>query len=259
MSQDNKVLYQDCQPTDSLSFHLFAEGMVARMGDYSRPSVALLDRHIQALGRFLDRQFHEATSNIQRQDIALAGLANLVLWLGWLCSAECFGLNWEDCSILEPEDYGQADLPRNCGMVTFRLNPVTKSERTRTANVIIAYTAWSGLCTGKWFRRALSYRVRCTGPVFCHANGIAWTSFSFRSTYLYPSLYKQRLEGDPLLLPFDGTPSNTIESRFWSLHCYRRGGRSHVSPGEICGGRRLTIASETQVYEHSRWRLMETS
>ncbi|CAJ1946038.1 unnamed protein product [Cylindrotheca closterium] len=259
MSQDNKVLYQDCRPTDSLSFHLFAKGMVARMGDYSRPSVALLDRHIRALDHFLDRQFYEATSDVQRRDIALAGLANLVLWLGWLRSAECFGLNWEDCSILEPEDYGQADLPRNCGMVTFRLNPVTKSERTRTADVIIAHTTRSGLCTGKWFRRALSYRVRRTGPVFCHANGIAWTSFFFRSTYLYPSLYKQRLEGDPLLLPFDGTPSNTIESRFWSLHCYRRGGRSHVSRGDTCGGRRLTIASETQVYKHGRWRLRRSN
>ncbi|CAJ1960563.1 unnamed protein product, partial [Cylindrotheca closterium] len=111
MSQDNKVLYQDCRPTDGLSFHLFAKGMVARMGDYSWPSVALLDRHIRALDHFLDRQFYEATSDVQRRDIALAGLANLVLWLGWLRSAECFGLNWEDCSILEPEDYGQADLP----------------------------------------------------------------------------------------------------------------------------------------------------
>ncbi|CAJ1934806.1 unnamed protein product [Cylindrotheca closterium] len=254
MSQDKKVLYQDCRPTDNLTFHLFAKGMVTRMGDYSRPSVALLDRHIRYLMNSLENHFAEATTETQKRDISLAGLATLTLWLGWLRSAECFGINWEDCSILEHEDYAQADLPRNCGMVTFRLNPVTKSERTRTADVIIAYTTRSGYCIGKWFHRAQTYRARRTGPVFCHANGTVWTSHFFRTTYLYPSLKKQRLEGDPLLLPFDGSISNTIESRFWSLHTFRRGGRSHVSRGESYAGKRLTIASETQVYEHGRWR-----
>ena len=139
-------------------------------------------------------------------------------------------------------------------MATFRLNPVTKSDRARTADVIIAYHTRSGLCIGKWVLRAKRYRARPTGPIFCHANGSCWTSRFCRDTYLYPNLSEQRANCDPMLLPFDGSPGNSIASPFWSLHCYRRGGRSHVSRGEVCGGAKVTVASKTQVYEHGCWK-----
>jgi hypothetical protein len=32
------------------------------------------------------------------------------------------------------------------------------------------------------------------------------------------------LAGDAMLAAFDETPGNTVESKFWSLHCFRRGG-----------------------------------
>ena len=255
MNSDKKVIHQDCRPTDGLSYQYFAKGMVERLGDQPRPSVALLDRHVRTFDEELEAMFLEATSDLQRRDIALAGFANLALWLGWLRSAECFGINWEDAHALEPLDSAQADLPTDCGMVDLRLNPVTKSDRARTADVLIAYNTRSGLSIGKWFRRAKRYRARPTGPIFCHINGTRWSSFFFRNTYLYPSLHRQRLNGDPLLAPFDGSSGNSIESRFWSLHCYRRGGRSHVSRGGIYGGHRLRTANETMVYEHARWRL----
>ena len=255
MTQEKKVVHQECRPTDGLAFQYFAKGMVERMGDQPKPSVALLDRHVRFLDSDLDQKFLRATSDLERRDIALAGLANLTLWLGWLRSGECFSINWEDSDVLKPEDSGREDLPHNSGMVTYRLNPVTKSDRARTADVIIAFETRSKLCIGKWFLRAKRYRARPTGPIFCHLDGTPWTSNFFRTTYLYPSLHRQRLLGDPFLAPFDGSPGNSIESRFWSLHCYRRGGRSHVSRGCIYGGLRLTIASKTQVYEHARWRL----
>ena len=53
------------------------------------------------------------------------------------------------------------------------------------------------------------------------------------------------MPGDPFLTRLD------IELAFWSLHCYRRGARSHVS--HLLPGRR-TKATKEQVYEHGRWR-----
>jgi hypothetical protein len=40
----------------------------------------------------------------------------------------------------------------------------------------------------------------------------------------------------------------------WSLHCYRRGARSHVSRCGVYEQHRFRKASTTQVYEHTRWR-----
>ncbi len=88
--------------------------------------------------------------------------------------------------------------------------------------------------------------------MFSHPDGTAWTSAYFRFRYLHPALEAQR-ETDPLLRAFDGTPGNSIREKIWSLHCYRRGARSHVSRG----GKKLARhrrATEAQVYEHGRWR-----
>jgi hypothetical protein len=57
-----------------------------------------------------------------------------------------------------------------------------------------------------------------------------------------------------MLCAFDGTPGNTIESKFWSLHCFRRGARSQVSCGGNFGHQRFRKAYKTQFYEHGRWR-----
>ena len=57
-----------------------------------------------------------------------------------------------------------------------------------------------------------------------------------------------------MLRAFDKTPGNTIEAKFWSLHCFRRGARSQVSQGGIYGRHRFKKALKTQVYEHGRWR-----
>jgi len=97
------------------------------------------------------------------------------------------------------------------------------------------------------------------GPIFCHPNGEKWSSKFFRTTFLYPSLHRQRRGGDKLLLPFDGSPANRLEDRFWSLHCFRRGGRSHVSRGGNFGHARLRKATKDEVYEHARWRLRRSA
>ena len=62
-----------------------------------------------------------------------------------------------------------------------------------------------------------------------------------------------------MLAAFDDTPGNTVESKFWSLHCFRRGARSQVSRGGNFGRHRFRKALKSQVYEHGRWRRRRSS
>jgi hypothetical protein len=92
MDQQRRVLEQPCRVTDGLGYTLYSAGMRTRVGDETHPSVALLDCHVCALNKELNRSFLASTSHLERRQIALAGLANLFLWLGWLRSSECFDL-----------------------------------------------------------------------------------------------------------------------------------------------------------------------
>jgi hypothetical protein len=123
----------------------------------------------------------------------------------------------------------------------------------------------SGYHLGKWFHRA---RRSCNiganyednaDRVFTHSSGTPWTSHFYRHEFLYPSLKRQRLAGDAMLAAFDDTPGNTMEAKFWSLHCFRRGARSQVSRGGIFGLHRFRKALKSQVYEHGRWRRRRSS
>ena len=138
--------------------------------------------------------------------------------------------------------------------VDLTLLPATKASRTKTTDLAIAYTCASGLSLGKWFVRARTTRrptVPRTAPIFRTHDGCVWTSHYFRHTFLYPHLHRLRLAGDPALRPYDGSsPDNTIEAKFWSLHSYRRGGRTSVSrrhPGTV------RKATPDEVNEHGRW------
>jgi len=61
-----------------------------------------------------------------------------------------------------------------------------------------------------------------------------------------------RMSGEPFLSAFDGSPGNSLEVKFYLMHLYRRGARTHVSclrPG--C----LRKAEGQEVTEHERWHL----
>ena len=245
-------------PQDGTMTH-FTKGFKERIGDSPTPSWALLDRHIRAFDLFFESNYIEASTTIQQRRWALAGLANLFLWLGWLRSSELFNLRWQDITCIEPEDGPQWDLPPNVGGILLRLKEQTKSQRTRTADVPIAYTTRSGYRAGRWFARARALRLVPTPTegdptyVFQDEGGTQWDSYYFRHEFVYPLLYKLRLEGDPALTPLDGTGSNTIPLRYHSLHMYRRGARSHCDIiRESPTVRRK--ASPVEVYEHGRWR-----
>ena len=87
-------------------------------------------------------------------------------------------------------------------------------------------------------------------PIFCSESGVPWTSLYFRQQFLYPCLRRLKAAGDPYLQPLDASGRNSIEARFWSLHCYRLGTRSHVSRSTIT----TLAATKDMIYEHARWR-----
>lgn len=261
--KSKSVWVSDCRYTDSYSFTLFAGGMGSRLGTSAKPSRALKDRHVRWLDNDLDRRYRAARTNLARQELARAGLLNLVLWLGWLRSAEAFNTSHDSTICVLPGDGPTVDLPPNIGLLLFQLLPETKSSRTITADVVIAFQTLSGFHPGRWYLRLLaSLGLSPTEAredsrfLFCTPTGTKWTSKYFRDTYLYPALEAQRLEGDPLLRPFDGSPGNTLQAMFWSLHCYRRGSRTHVSLKHVLCYRR---ASAAEIYEHARWRRAKAS
>ena len=124
---------------------------------------------------------------------------------------------------------------------------------------MLAYETLSRLRPGYWFRRA---RQLASIPpddrlIFLHPDGSPWTSLSYRTSFLYPSLRQLQRQGDPYLRPYNGPEGNFLEDKFWSLHCFRRGARTHVSRRHLSSNRR--VASPVLIYEHGRWRLRRSS
>lgn len=252
-----------CSPTDELSYTLMASGMSRRLGDESKPSIALLARHVRALDRLLDQRFNDTQDPGLRRELARAGLANTLAWLAWLRASELFSLRWCDLDVTLPEDGPIHDLPPKVGVVQARLLEQTKTNRTKVADVVIAFQTGSGLTPGTWVLRLQSLMglnnttaKECTEQIFQHRSGTNWTSNYFRTTYLLPSLHDQRLAGDPNLRPYDGSPGNSLADKFWSMHSYRRGGRSHVSRRREGCARKATAE---EVTEHGRWRSKRSS
>ena len=249
-NRSRQVVLSAGRATDSISFTLHAAGLQARLGSHTRPSLPLLDRHVRWMDAHFNARCLAASTPREYRDLALAGLANLVLWLLWLRSKETFDTEWDDLEVLLPEPTEERDLLIKAGCVHWRLHE-SKSQRGLNVDTICAFRSLSGLSLGKWLLRARL--VERTGPVFRHPNGQKWTSMYFRQHFLYPALYQLQALGDPALTPFDQTAGNRIEDKYWSLHCYRRGGRSYVSTECTIDTRVFPAATITQVYVHGRW------
>lgn len=246
------------RPTDTARMSYFSRGLRARLGELTVPSAPLTFDHIQALDNYFRDRYRQAVTLLQARHWALGGLANLLFWLGWLRSLEVFSLTWADLQVVRGAYGPTLGLPAGCGLVTVRLLPETKTNRAFRPDVYMAYRTVSGLCLGHWVLRARATHL--PGPawpddhrrIFVSANLRPWTSQFFRQEFLYPVLYSLRDQGDPILAGLDLSPGNTIADKYWSLHCYRRGARSHVSRAHPGTGMRR--ATPTEVYEHGRWR-----
>ena len=245
-------------PTDELCCTLMHAGMATRLGEDSTPSEALLDVHVRYLDSHLHRLFDQATASSTKLELARAGFSNLNLWCAWLRGEEHFQLRYCDVDCTRPPQGHRHQLPPGVGCLLERLKPDTKTSRTLQADVVISYTTGSGLSPGLWFDRLLvldgvplSSQSTDTRYICRHPNGARWDSTYLRRTYLWPYLTQQRLEGEPSLQRFDGSPGLSIPECFWSSHSWRRGADTHVSRKRP-GCRRK--ATEREVDEHARWR-----
>jgi hypothetical protein len=264
MMMDDKgrpIKVDGCSPTDELGYVFFTDGMRRRLGDHAVPSVALLDQHVRWIDNHMEAIYQGATTSTKKQEVCRVALVNLFGWLGWLRGGELFGLRHCDVDTIQPADFATQDLPANVGTLTLRLSEQTKSNRYSTADVVLSFFTSSGFAPGIWLQRlreelGLLTPELCEDPVFCHEAGQAWDSRSYRNTYLYNFLEQQRMAGDAFLAKFDGAPGNSIAERFWSFHCYRRGGRTHVSKKRPGCARKATKA---EVSEHARWRVSRGS
>lgn len=258
LDQRRKLIQIPVRPTDSACNTAFAAGMAARLGTTSQPSIALLSRHVHALDTFLDQNFQQATTPELQRLYARAGLANIQMFLGWFRASELFDSRWNRYEVTEPADGPVHDLPVGIGVVRLWMGPETKSTRTYSPDVVMAYSTMSGYHLGRWFhrlRRAVDPNTRYQHDfrhVFTHEDGTPWSSRYFRHTFLYPSLEAQAAAGDAYLRPYRAS----IPAKFWSLNCYRRGARSHVSHSRHVP---FAVASKAQIYEHGRWRLNRAS
>ncbi len=256
---DRPKLVAGCRATDEMPYTLMSRGMEKRLGRKSRQVAALLDRHIRWIDKYCEDLYIAAMSDGHHDnlvEICMVGCFNLFAWLGWFRGGEVLGINWDDCHITDPTDSASQDLPTGVGAILLQLLEETKTERTFRADVPIAYTTYSGLSPGKWLIRlrvALGKDpnpdtwVGDATPLFCDAAGTRWTSAFYRKTYLIPYLDRQSKEGDTYLQGF-----SNLADAFWSLHCYRIGGRSHVSVHRPLCARKANI-EETN--EHGRWKV----
>jgi hypothetical protein len=143
-------------PSDALALTFLNTGMSRRMGDATQPSWTLNHAHMM----FLDRRFEElwnlAVDAQGRHELATAACANLIAWFGWLRGGKLFGLSVSDVSVTTPDNGPVLGLPLGVGVVQARLAPETKSNPTRTADVVVAYQSGSGLSLEKWMQRVLA-------------------------------------------------------------------------------------------------------
>ena len=252
INKEGCLLYQGCRPTDNLTMRMRASGLSRRLGTDVFPSKALLARHVHSLDDILRRGLTGPSAPSVKLLFPRAGFANCVLWLGWLRSAETFCLCHDDIVVTLPQDAATRDLPRNVGMLELLLLPETKSAPSLRADVIIAASTASGLDPLWWYQLICDLTPARQGSdfIFCDESGSQWTSAFFRSRFLFPCLRHLQANGDLYLRDID------ISSSFWSLHCYRRGARTHVDKVAFTGiRRRFRRSIASMVYEHGRWTL----
>lgn len=235
--QQCRLICQPCRTTDGLGCLLFASGIAARIGENVNPSVALLDRHVRHLDSELEEQYLSARTPPQaRRKAALAGLATLVLWLGWLRFSETFDLYWQDFNVVEPSNGPTVDLPRGAAAgsaFASVLRPKAHEPRLLTCPLLIkrsldTIAASGSIMCAKVVRWELTTNNKecATQVFFTHSSdshpmtlALLLTRISFPIPEA-PAVISGG--GGAMMAAFDGSPGNTLEAKFWSLHCLHR-------------------------------------
>jgi hypothetical protein len=104
--------------------------------------------HVAFIDAELTRMFEACTDPDVRHELACAGFANLLAYLGWLRGGEVFSADPDDVQVVEPADGPTRGLPPSVGALEYSLLAATKSDSTLAADVILAYTTLTGLSPG---------------------------------------------------------------------------------------------------------------
>jgi hypothetical protein len=213
--------------------------------------------HIAYIDQRLREAYRTASSPEAQHEYACAGFANLLGYLGWLRGTELFMAKLEDLEVVAPSEGATHGLPPHIGAILLDLLPETKSNPCQVADLVIAFTTLSGLRPGEWIDSLLRLTVATTGRIFSTSTKANWSSRYFRENYAWPLLEEMRtVAKEPTLMGFTEEVGNRIRDKVYSMHSWRRAGRSRVSRSarhnepQPKGTRK---ASPTEVYEHGRW------
>jgi hypothetical protein len=253
------MILDHVSPTEEALTTLSHSGMARRMGTFAKKSWALSPNHIHMINDGLERQYATALRNNERDishDLACAGVINLAAYLGWERSSDIFMTAPEAMEVTAPNDGAARNLPPGIGAVEHTLLAETKSDPTLVADVVIAYTTLSGLSLGTWVGRLKEFGPRNPKMLFSTKNIPIWTSRHFRENFAIPILDIHRRRGEPTLAMFSDVRGSRMIDKIYSIHSWRRAGRSKVSRAprhdepRPKGARK---ASPEEVYEHGRW------
>jgi hypothetical protein len=91
MKSKSHVSFQShVTPPDSAMLTFATKGMERRLGSHSKPSWALLHVHIKWIDDCLHEAWQNAPTTSDCHNLAIAGFANLMFYLGWLRGGELF-------------------------------------------------------------------------------------------------------------------------------------------------------------------------
>jgi hypothetical protein len=233
------------------------KGMARRLGTQTKPSWALSHVHIA----YMNAKFHEAwrtaKSVAYRHEIACAATANLLGYLGWLRGTELFDAKAHELSMILPGNAAKHELPPHVGAVILNLLPETKSNPCQVADIVVALETLSGLDLGNWAVRLQQFQPTQNGYLFSTPKEPKWTSRYFHVTYAWPLLEQMRtVDKEPSLQLFGDVEGTRICDKVYSIHSWRRAGRSRVSRSARHNEPRpkgTRKATDTEIYEHGRW------
>jgi hypothetical protein len=253
------MILDHVSPTEEALTTLSHSGMARRMGTFAKKSWALAPNHIHMIDAGLRASFlvaRRAGHTDAAHDLACAGSINLAAYLGWERSSDIFTSSPDAMEVTNPSDGAARNLPPGIGAVEHTLLLETKSDPTLVADVVIAYTTLSGLSLGWWLEQLRSFAPADPELLFSTQNTPVWTSRHFREHFALPILETHRRKREPTLVMFSDVRGNRMIDKIYSIHSWRRAGRSKVSRAprhdepRPKGARK---ASAEEVYEHGRW------
>jgi hypothetical protein len=206
--------------------------------------------------------FEEARDDKTRRALACAGTIKLSAYLGWLRSQEIFAAEPDSVTLITPLQGPTRGLNPNLGAIELQLLTSTKSDRTETADSIIAWITLPGLEPAKWMSRLLTFPPAIPNRLFSTTTTPIWTSNHFRTNFAYPILEMQQMSGEPTLKDFSDKPGHRIMDKVYSMHSWQRPGCSRVSHGprqNKPNPKGTRMATPTEVYERGYWQVTASS